>query len=1121
MNLPASDALPGAEAGEQFKLVRLQTFNWGTFSGVFDFPISPRGYLFVGPSGSGKSTILDANAALMTPPKWVDFNVAAREAERTGRDRSLMTYLRGAWAQQTGDGGEYVSQYLRTDTTWSAIAQTFRDGSGRVVVLAQALWIRGKSTAASDVRRQYLVLEREFDVRELKFLPAHDFDVRRFKFDLPDAFTRDEFSGYQERFRRLLDIGSERALRLLHKTQSAKNLGDLNAFLRDFMLDAPETFALADRLVEQFRELKDAHRAVVDARRQIETLRPAREEKLQWDESVRAQSLIDELGAAVDAYQEQSHERLLDRAVAAITVELDGLNHELQRLKDLETNEQNKWRTLQDRRSDMGGSLLERLAGDLADAERLRGSRLEKREQFQRECRALDWPLPDSAMAFAERRDAAQQYLLQEREHSEHRDDRRFALRRDYEAAAGRFEVVRDEIAALERQRSNIPARMLNLRDIIARAIHVAEERLPFAGELMQVKAADAAWQGAIERVLGGFAQSLLVDEGHYAKVSAYLNANHINERLVYYRVAASAAALTRSVSADSLIHKLEFAVAEHSAWLRDELKSHFDYACVDSVAALRKAERAITREGQVRHGRARHEKNDRFRIDDRSRWVLGFDNSAKLALYREQAAAQAQEIERLRGALAAADGEREAARSHLLACNQIVNTRWEEIDVAAALARIDALKMQIRDERAAHPDLEKLDYDIERQHRVYELATKRSNECSVSIALRHGQLAAWMDKREHLSSAYLSLTLTPAQRNGLDARFAALPGEITLERLDSATLQVVRTLGEDRRAVTAQIVALRASIERRLQAFVTNWPAEAGGLDGNIASAEDFFAKLDRLEHDGLPAFEARFLQLLREQSDQNLTRLSTQLDHERKGIRDRMGVVNESLSTAPFGLGTHLHIETKDKQLDDVIVFKQSLRASLSQSLSDDAELAEKRFEVISALVNRFSSQDAEDRRWRALVLDVRQHVEFVAIERDADGTEVEVYVSGAGKSGGQRQKLAATCLAAALRYQLGGQERALPRFSTVFLDEAFDKADAEFTTMAMNIFKTFGFQMIVATPLKSVMTLEPFIGGACFVHIKERKASYIVPIEFDEASNRLRLSALPDSGHDLVAS
>ena len=126
-----------------------------------------------------------------------------------------------------------------------------------------------------------------------------------------------------------------------------------------------------------------------------------------------------------------------------------------------------------------------------------------------------------------------------------------------------------------------------------------------------------------------------------------------------------------------------------------------------------------------------------------------------------------------------------------------------------------------------------------------------------------------------------------------------------------------------------------------------------------------------------------------------------------------------------------------------------------------------------------------------------------------------EQEVYRSGAGKSGGQRQKLAATCLAAALRYQLGGQDRALPRFCTVFLDEAFDKADAEFTTMAMNIFKTFGFQMVVATPLKSVMTLEPFIGGACFIHIKDRKASFAISIDYDDQAKRLKL--IPEAKND----
>jgi uncharacterized protein YPO0396 len=118
------------------------------------------------------------------------------------------------------------------------------------------------------------------------------------------------------------------------------------------------------------------------------------------------------------------------------------------------------------------------------------------------------------------------------------------------------------------------------------------------------------------------------------------------------------------------------------------------------------------------------------------------------------------------------------------------------------------------------------------------------------------------------------------------------------------------------------------------------------------------------------------------------------------------------------------------------------------------------------------------------------------------------VEVYRSGAGKSGGQRQKLAATCLAAALRYQLGSNEQGTPGYAPVVLDEAFDKADNEFTAMAMNIFVNFGFQMVVATPLKSVMTLEPFIGGACFVEIRERRRSSVLLIEYDGERQRLKL-------------
>jgi uncharacterized protein YPO0396 len=261
----------------------------------------------------------------------------------------------------------------------------------------------------------------------------------------------------------------------------------------------------------------------------------------------------------------------------------------------------------------------------------------------------------------------------------------------------------------------------------------------------------------------------------------------------------------------------------------------------------------------------------------------------------------------------------------------------------------------------------------------------------------------------------------------------------------------------------------------------------------------------LTGIEQDGLPRFEERFAALLKDQSTENLAALSRHVDEARRQIRERMALVNDGLAEAEFNTGTHLQIQVSERQLPDVLTFREQVREVLEHvwTTALDAADAEARFKTLSAIVARLAGGEPDDKRWRDR-------------ELDANGREVEVYRSGAGKSGGQREKLATTCLAAALRYQLGGRDGGLPLYAPVVLDEAFGKADNEFTELAMRIFERFGFQMIVATPLKSVMTLEPFIGGACFVDIKERKQSATLQIEYDHERKRL---ALPEAGRQPV--
>lgn len=1101
-----------AEDDAQFRLVRFQTFNWGTFSGLHDFAIPERGFLFVGPSGSGKSTILDAHAALLTPPKWVEFNVAAREADKHGKDRSLVSYLRGAWAQQTEDNGEHAVQYLRRTTTWSAIAETYRNPAGRTVVLAQVLWLRGSSTAPADVKRTYLVLQRPFELRELEFLAKADFDVRRIKHSLPDAWVRDEFSAYQERFRSLLGIASERALRLLHKTQSAKNLGDLNVFLRDFMLDPPETFATADQLVVEFSELDEAHRAVVKDREQIGVLAPARDAHDHLQAKGRERSEFKELEAGVERFRDQQRERLLDARIAELEVEHEGAIQEVVRLNGLLEDEDGKLTGLRLQREGVGGALA-LLEQQHEAAKKERPLRQEKYGQARAASVALGWEVATSAQEFAKLVAAAKNQREHAAEHARVLDERRNTLRDRARDLEREFTEVRAEIDVMLQQPSNIPAHMLRLRAEIAQALGLHPSKLPFVGELLEVKKEAAPWQGAIERVLHNFALSLLVDDADYTAVASHVNDRRLNARLVYLRMLPQDGRRAPP-GPSSLVHKLAIAQKPQRAWLLGELIERFDYECADTMLAFRRAQYAVTQAGQIK-SKARHEKDDRHDIADRRRWVLGFDNAEKRKLYEARAGQLAAEIAPLQTEQDELAQQVGRQRDALLHCQTLANLSWLEVDLASLEGRIQSLGDQVARERDAKPELRVLDAQIAEQGKVVAAFKKQHGDEELRRRSLDGERLKLRKAVMQLREQTVEITLTPAQHEGLEARFAATAKEpLTLESISDVAMKVMRGLQRELAELQERILHLQHAITDQFSDFNRRWAADSGGLDASLASAHDYFVKLARLESDGLPRHEERFFRLLREQSDQNLTLLSTRLDLERTAIRERLELVNESLAGAPFGHETHLVIETIDRSLEEVRTFKQSLKEALSQAYSLEADQAERRFLVLRALVDRLKSQDSVDRNWRKLVLDVREHVEFVARELDALGQEVEVYRSGAGKSGGQRQKLASTCLAAALRYQLGGQERSWPTFSTVVLDEAFDKADADFTTMAMNIFTTFGFQMIVATPLKSVMTLEPFIGGACFVHNQDRKTSSTLMIEYDEASRRL---VLPESADD----
>ncbi len=1086
-------------AQKQFRLKQIQVLNWGTFNKLHVFDISPRGHLLVGPSGSGKSTILDAHSALMAPPNS-EFNAAARGNDKVTRDRTLLTYIRGAWATNESEEGIIAAQYLRADSTLSAVAEVYANGTGQTLTLVGMWWIKGKSTLAKDVRSCFMVVERLFSLKDLSFFMQADYNLRSFAKNLPDlAPPFDTHSPFRERFKARLGIDHDLALRLLHRTQSSKNLGDINAFMRDNMLDEPQTFGIAKGLCDDFNTLAAAHRDVVEAREQRDLLRKARAHRLLCDEHQTKVERADVLLGQLEHHRDYLQYTLRGERADELRVELEGMRQKVDDLNRTADREHAELQRLMNRRAGMDDGNVAGLQAQLEAQQQLLNKVRRARTRVLGWLKTLGWTEPQDARHFGERvGDAAQ---IRERGLQKADAARELELRQILFEAEKQLREILDDLASLELRKSNLPRPLVQQRDRIADALRLDPAVFPFGGELLDVPEQFRPWQGPLERLLAPLTRSFLVPEQHYRDVVDWLESNHTGQHILYLRMRTHQRRNNDGPKAPGRM--LDTAAGDYGDWLRDELTQQYgDFVCAETTEEFRRADRSLSLQGQIKRGHTRHEKNDRSDINNRREWTIGFSNEAKkLELLNDLHTLQNTKSDtELR--LTSLEEKKAKEQEKLNAATELSQAIWEDFDEVSVAGNVLRLGEQIAAAQQSHPEVKALDEQIASQDTIASAA----RGAHAVEEQKHAQTQTQIDALVRQRDATPAESRTPPTDGGeLQPLFG---GGVTLETLEHRRERVKGALKDRRNESNALKIGAQNQLEEVLRAFKREHKAASADMGDTMADWPDYAALLSKIEDDDLPRFEERFFTLLNEQSDRHLAKLRQRLITEKDEIRDRMNIVNDALSQSEFNTGTYLRIMDRPRSLPDVTAFLNDLRACLERNIKPDAtrEEREEQFDALNVIVQRLHSDKDEDERWKSLVLDVRHHVEFLAKEFDDAGRVLDIYQSGAGKSGGQRQKLAATCLAAALRYQLAGTERPLPQFCTVLMDEAFDKADAEFTAMTLNIFHNFGFQMLMATPMKAVRTLEPFIGGAHVFSNKLRNSSGAVSIEYDMAHRRL---------------
>ncbi|MDA3969847.1 MAG: SbcC/MukB-like Walker B domain-containing protein [Desulfobulbaceae bacterium] len=1102
----------GDDRTSGFRLKRLEIYNWGTFDkDIWTFDLDGQNGLLTGDIGSGKSTLVDAITTLLVPAHRVAYNKAAGAGVK---ERSLRSYVLGHYkSERSNINGTAKPVALRNQNNYCVILGVFHNkGYGQTVTLAQVFWFKeskGQPARFFAATTKDLTIGGDFsefgsDINNLR---------KRLRRDNIEVF--DSFPPYGAWFRRRFNIANEQALELFHQTVSMKSVGNLTDFVRSHMLESSDISKRINALIGHFDDLNRAHEAVLKAKQQIEMLTPL---MATCDKRQQLATKVAELRDCQEALRPWFAElkgKLLTARINNLTAELTQYAATIATLEKEFEEQRRQEREIRLHIAKSGGDRLERLAGDIDRKETEKQRRLKKNERYTTLVNLLDLPVPTDHKAFINLM-AQLAHLEKEAQTTEaNLQNEENEIQVEFATQRKGYDELSTEIISLKARKNNINNRQITIRKALCDALNLPEEEIPFVGELLQVHEAEQNWEGAIERLLHSFGLSLLIPDQYYQQVVKWVDKTHLKGRLVYFRVRPEAKQNQEDLHPQSLAHKI--AIKSDSPfydWLDHEMSRRYNLACCEDGQQFRRETRAITRTGQIKMAGERHEKDDRHHINDRSRYILGWSNTAKIAVLQTKEDELSHKIAKLGEKISDLQKDQREIKEQLKTLTQLSEYQdYQELDFQSLTIEIQQLHAEKKELEATSNILKTLSQQLETLEKKLSVTDR-----SLKLERDHRSKCEQRKKEaEDLFNQTQEMISTQADRqlqNNFDtlAKWQAKAlgdRELRVESCDNCQQDFHRWLQTKIDSEDQRLSILHGKIIRFMTEYKEEWKLDTQDVDISIEASHEYQAMLDQLGSDDLPRFEARFKELLNENTIREVANLQSQLARERETIKERIVKINESLVEIDYNRDRYIMLETQSTSDGDIRAFQADLRSCTEGSItgSDDAQYSELKFLQVRQIIEKFRGREGQaeyDKRWTTKVTDVRNWFVFAASERwREDNEEHEHYSDSGGKSGGEKEKLAYTVLAASLAYQFGlewGKVRSRS-FRFVVIDEAFGRGSDESAQYGLRLFKQLNLQLLIVTPLQKIHIIEPFVASVAFVYNEEGRESKLQTMTIDE--------------------
>ena len=1092
------------------RLEACEVYNWGNFdSAVWIINAAGGSTLVCGESGSGKTSFIDALSSLVFRSSKISYNSSGGEK---GRVRTKTTYVCGSIGL-TGETGsaDAKPQYLRwgeSKTPFFSVILARFSVDDRPVSVACVMYPK-----ASPENRMGIATESFYVTAERSLSIAGDFsgfgsklELLKSKLESSEAVSVHNDEGrYLSKAYALLGL-TEQAADLFVRTISLKKVDSIPQFVKQQMLMEESNEREVESVIGTFEDLNAAHDIMLSTEKQIDFLQPLSGQHERYRSALTQKTWEDDARAHLSGF-------VASADLAERIQEEDGLHHAIaenkarvERSLAAHKRQLDEQQMLAKEYAIAGGELVGELERQIEKDQEKLNTAFDLRKAYKVHAEKIGLSVPKGIPSFTENLVAAGKIATET-------DGKASEAERDWsnayqmaETLNGQAQKIQKDIQVLGASGTNIDPKYLELRQSVANACGVSPERLPFAGELLQVKEGEELWEPAIQRLMRSFALSLLVEPSLYSKVTEFLEKAHLGLRLVYNK--ADTGADRKMVRPEGTVGgKIDIRPGTpFYGWLSDQLSQKFNFACAGSLESFRDSERAITVAGQAKENRSRHVKDDRKKLGDEREYCLGWTNTAKIAALRKEQAELARQVVAARRAEEEQKKACTALGEIISAAKRLIEfTSYEQMDAPGIQVRIaDAeKKRQVLLESSDLLATLKTQLDLSDLALESALNTLKQHEGEgFTLVQKH------TDCRREQQGARDRLTdherevgvVSDEYRKELKAIIDQVASGLSIKwRADNSRTQeqqVRKELQSRIDATVKRINTARDAIGTTVERFKKAFPQIADDFDAGVAAVPALLLYLDQLEKDDLVRHTARFEALLYHETADYVGTLSSRLDEQRKGVAMSIEAITESLQAIPYDpkRGTKVKLQATPAKDDEVRLFWALLRRCTERVEVGDRPSLERRFVSVKELVEKFQGKFKDpfgkefDARWKNRVLDVRTWFDYVADEIGADQSVVERHSDAGGKSGGQKEKIAYTLLGAALANHFGIKEKRPGAFRLIIIDEAFKGTDPDFTKHGLELFTSLGLQMVIVTPNTKFSLLDDYVKS---VHMIEKDA------------------------------